>query len=420
MNNNKIVLPNGLRLIYERLPHLRSVTVGVWMGAGSRCETHFNNGISHFIEHMLFKGTAVRSAKDIAELVDSIGGHLDAFTSKECTCLFAKTLDSHIDVSMELLSDMFFNSTFHEDCMITEKNVILEEIGSYEDAPEELVHDLICEAAWGDSPLGYPILGSKKSLQKFNREVLVDYLATNYMPKDTVISVVGNFEEARLLDLVNKYFGTWNSAFVSPHSAPPSSFIPSIKIKRKKTEQEHICMGFNGLEYGHDDFYTLLAFNSILGGGISSRLFQKVREDKGLAYSIYSYLLPYRSEGLYAIYAGTNISNFDSVMDIIAGEITSLISAGVTEVELSRSKEQLKGNFILGMESTTNRMNSYAKSELLLGIRSTPEEVLGKIDSITMDGMNRVIKGTLGAGRVSFAGIGSMKPEVVANRWLKA
>lgn len=407
----RIVLENGLRIVCEKIPYVRSVSVGIWVGTGSRNENNNNNGISHFIEHMMFKGTETRNAKDIAESIDNIGGQLNAFTGKECTCFYTKTLDSHLEIAMDVLSDMFYNSKFADKDINTERKVILEEIGMYEDSPEELVHDILSETVWHGHPLGYPILGTNECLNAIDRNTIVSYISDFYTPQNSVISIAGNFDDETLMRLINKNFGSWNHKNRSTTEYGQTGFQTGMKIKEKDTEQVHICIGFEGIEHGKDSLYTLLAINNIFGGGMSSRLFQKVREEKGLVYSIYSYPSSYKNAGLFTIYAGMNPEHIDKVISIISDEVKLLVKEGITSDELQKSKEQLKGSYILGLESTSSRMNSIGKSELLLGYINTPEEVLGKIDSINMESVIEITENIFNLNKISFSAVGNIKQD---------
>lgn len=387
----KLTLENGVRVVSEKIPYVHSVSIGIWIGTGSRRESLKNNGISHFIEHMLFKGTEKRTAKQIAESIDNIGGQLNAFTGKECTCYYTKTLDTHVDVALDVLSDMLFNSLLAKKDITVEKKVIIEEIGMYEDTPEELVHDMLSEALWEGNPLGYPILGTRKCLKPMNGDMMQEYMNEYYTPGNTVIAVAGNYDEAELELLINKYFGQWKGQDSKVAVYDAVQFKPERRTKEKDTEQVHLCVGFNGIEHGSDDLYPLLAVNNIFGGGMSSRLFQKIREKRGLVYSIYSYPSAYKGAGLFTIYAGMNPEHLNEVTELISGEIKLLIKKGIQPDDLQKSKEQLKGNYILGLESTNSRMNSIGKAELMLGYINTPEEILKKIDNITLESIHSVI-----------------------------
>ncbi len=409
----KILLDNGLRLVYEKISYVRSVSVGIWVGTGSRSENTKNNGISHFIEHMLFKGTTNRSAKEIAECIDAIGGQINAFTGKECTCYYTKTLDTHLNISLDILSDMLFNSRFASNDIKVEKKVVVEEIGMYEDTPEELVHDIFSEMVWRGNSLGYPILGTQECIDRFNKKMINQYMEENYTPYNTVISVAGNFDEAQLIEDVKRYFGKWSCTREYSRNYQPAEYRIDKVIREKDTEQVHLCMGFEGIENGDDRVYSLLALNNIFGGGMSSRLFQKIREEKGLVYSIYSYPSTYKTAGLFMIYAGMNPEYLQTVIDLTKKEIDLLIKKGITKDELDKSKEQLKGNYILGLESTNSRMNSIGKAELMLGRINTPEEVLQKMDRITIDNIREVIGMVFKYEKLSISAVGNLKKEIV-------
>lgn len=406
----KFVLKNGLRLVYEKIPHVKSVSIGVWVGTGSRNEDSQNNGISHFIEHMLFKGTQNRTAKEIAESIDSLGGQLNAFTGKESTCFYARTLDSHLDTAVEVLADMVFNSKFSEKDIKLEKRVVLEEIGMYEDSPEDLVHDLLSSTIWQDNALGYPILGTHESVKNINRNSIVEYMSKNYVASNAVISVAGNFDTNHLINLVENYFGSWNSGS-NQVSYEKAKFLPNIKIKEKETEQVHLCLGLNALEHGDERLYASIVINNIFGGGMSSRLFQKIRENKGLVYSIYSYPTSYKEAGLFSIYAGMNPANLKEVLKLIINEINILCKKGLSNEEIAKSKEQLKGNYILGLESTSSRMNSIGKSELILGKIYTPEEILNRVDNVSKEMVDQVIEMVFNKKDISVSVVGNINKD---------
>lgn len=406
--HRKFTLTNGTRVVCERIPYVRSVSVGIWVRTGSRDESPENNGISHFVEHMLFKGTGNRTAAQIAECIDNIGGQINAFTGKECTCFYTRTLDEHIEIALDVLSDMFFNSMFDKKDIALEKKVILEEISMYEDSPEELVHDLLSETVWMGSSIGQPILGTKNSLKKLNRRMILDYVNDRYVQSNTVIAIAGNYDEGRLKTLLEEYFGSREPRDGKDQESRQAEFRPAIRVREKDTEQVHICIGFEGVKMGDDDIYALLAINNILGGGMSSRLYQKIREEKGLVYSIYSYPTTYTDTGIFTIYAGMKPENLKIVASLIEEEIVDLRKNGMTGTELERTKEQMKGNYILGLESTGSRMNSIGKSELLLGYIYTPDEVLEKISSITLDDIDRMIVRVFGNGRKGLSAVGNI------------
>ncbi|MDF2532306.1 MAG: peptidase domain protein, partial [Clostridia bacterium] len=297
-------MKNGIRIVTEEIPYVNSVSVGIWVKVGSRNETSNINGVSHFIEHMLFKGTQKRNAKEIANSIDKIGGQLNAFTAKESTCYYAKVLDSHFDIALDVLADMFMNSNFAKEEIEKEKGVIMEEINMYEDSPEDLVHDLFSQGVWSGNPLGMSILGTEESLNALSRERIFEYYQSNYIPENIVISVVGNIKHEVVVEKVEKQFGQLTSPAKKLTVIEKPSFDPIRITRNKETEQVHLCIGFEGVETDNESFYPLLTMNNIFGGAMSSRLFQNIREDKGLAYSVFSYPSSYQDCGLYSIYAG--------------------------------------------------------------------------------------------------------------------
>lgn len=414
----RTILDNGVRIVCERIPYVRSVSIGIWVGTGSRNENKADNGISHFIEHMLFKGTAKRSAREIAQSIDNIGGQINAFTGKECTCYYTKTLDSHMDIALEVLADMFFNSKFSKKDIDVERKVILEEIGMYQDSPEELVHDILSETVWEGDSLGYPILGTQECLNNIKRGNITNYIERNYLPANTVISVAGNYDENKLMDMITGLFKDWRPQKPEMPEIDKVSFKPNSKLKDKDIEQVHLCLGFEGVEHGNDNIYTILAINNIFGGGMSSRLFQKIREEKGLVYSIYSYPSSYRNTGLFTIYGGMNPEHVDMVMSLIVEEIRKLKKKGLSKDELEKSKEQLKGNYILGLESTSSRMNSIGKSELMLQRIYSPDEILKKIDGISMDSAVEMIERVFNLKKVGFSAVGNFKKNIDINEFI--
>lgn len=404
----KELLINGIRVVTEEIPYVNSVSIGIWVKVGSRYENAENNGISHFIEHMLFKGTKKRSAKEIANSIDKIGGQLNAFTSKECTCFYAKVLDTHFDIALDVLADMFFNSNFSEEDIDKERGVVIEEINMYEDSPEDLVHDLFSQAVWSGNPLGMSILGTEKSLENINREKILEYFNENYIPHNIVISVVGNIKHNETVEKIRKYFEKdINRGNGSLRLAIPS-FEPEYTLRNKVTEQVHLCMGFNGIDMKSEAFYPMLVLNNVFGGAMSSRLFQKIREDRGLAYSVFSYPSSFEDCGLFSIYAGAKPGNLKSVAELIMEEIREMKRAGITEEELYDSKEQLKGSYILGLESTSGRMISIGKSELLLGKIYSPAEILERIDKVDMNSVNSITRQIFNTDSMGAAVIGSM------------
>jgi predicted Zn-dependent peptidase len=387
---NKYTCPNGVRIVLEHIPTVRSVAIGVWIGTGSRNENQQNNGVSHFLEHMFFKGTKTRSAKDIAESFDSIGGQVNAFTSKEYTCYYAKVLDTHSQFALDVLADMFFNSTFVEEELIKERNVVLEEIKMYEDTPDDIVHDLLSRAVYEDHPLGYPILGTEETLNTFTGEKLNEYIHERYTPENVVISIAGNVSDAFIYE-VEKYFGSYSGG-----SSQSEEMIPvfhSNRISRKKeTEQAHLCIGFEGLKIGHEDIYSLIILNNVLGGSMSSRLFQEVREQRGLAYSVFSYHSAYQDSGIVTVYGGTGAKQLDLLFETIQETLGKLKQDGITEKELTNTKEQLKGSLMLSLESTNSRMSRNGKNELLLKRHRSLDEIIELIDLVSKPSVDEMAR----------------------------
>lgn len=377
---------NGVRIILENIPTVRSVAIGVWIGTGSRNEVQENNGISHFLEHMFFKGTKTRTAREIAESFDSIGGQVNAFTSKEYTCYYAKVLDNHANFALDVLADMFFHSTFVTEELNKEKNVVYEEIKMYEDTPDDIVHDLLSKAIYGDHPLGYPILGTEERLATFTDQTLKEYMHNTYTPENVVISIAGNITESFIAD-VEKYFGSYEGG-KQEHVQSKPIFHTNYISRKKETEQAHLCIGFEGLQVGHKDVYSLIVLNNVLGGSMSSRLFQEVREQKGLAYSVFSYHSAFQDSGIVTIYGGTGAKQVDVLFDTIQETLEKLKADGITAKELNNSKEQLKGSLMLSLESTNSRMSRNGKNELLLKRHRTLDEIVEQIDEVTIDGVN--------------------------------
>lgn len=377
----KYTCQNGVRVVLENIPTVRSVAIGVWIGTGSRDENLKNNGISHFLEHMFFKGTETRSAREIAESFDSIGGQVNAFTSKEYTCYYAKVLDTHAHFALEVLADMFFNSTFVDEELNKEKNVVYEEIKMYEDTPDDIVHDLLSKAIYENHPLGYPILGTEETLATFNGETLKQYVHDMYTPENVVISIAGNISES-FINEVDQFFGAYKGG--SHLKAEQKHEFHSNRISRKKeTEQAHLCIGYEGLPVGHEDMYNLIVLNNILGGSMSSRLFQDVREQKGLAYSVFSYHSAFQDSGIVTLYGGTGAKQLDVLFDTMQETLSKLKQEGITEKELNNSKEQLKGSLMLSLESTNSRMSRNGKNELLLRRHRSLDEIVEQIDTVS-------------------------------------
>lgn len=401
----KVVLPNGVRVITEEIEHVRSAAIGLWVGAGSRDERQGYEGISHFIEHMFFKGTEKRSARELAESLESVGGQLNAFTTKEYTCFYAKVLDEDLNLAIDVLSDMFFNSLFDPKEIEKEKKVVIEEIKMYEDSPDELIHDLFSEFVWNDHSLGKPILGTEKSIRSLSREKVLDYLGHHYAPDNLVIAVAGNIKHEDVVAKLAERYGSFKRGGKRLLEGTPQGQAVERFIT-KDTEQAHLILGVPGLGQDDPDIYPMHVFNNVLGGGLSSRLFQEIREQRGLAYSVYSYHSTYVDTGLFAIYAGTSPANTQEVVECVLAEIKDLKEKGITETELARTKAQIKGNLYLGLESVSSRMSRLGKTELTYNRVLTPEEVVEKLEKVTLEDVKRVIRRLWEQDRISLAMIG--------------
>jgi predicted Zn-dependent peptidase len=404
------LLDNGIRVVTESIPHVRSVSLGIWINVGARDESKNESGISHFIEHMLFKGTKKRSAKDIAIEMDSMGGELNAFTSKEGTTYYVKVLDEHLPKAVGLLADIFHNSVLDPKEIDRERKVIVEEIKMVEDTPDDLVHELLYETVWRGNPLGQPVLGTRKTVTGITRDSLLGYMERHYLPSETVITAAGKFDMTRLMDMLEKHFGRRKSPGAKS-DGKRTSFMPALKLKKRKLEQVHICMGAKGLPYGHEDRFGLYALNTLLGSSMSSRLFQEIREKRGLAYSVYSYITSLKDTGLVVVYAGVSPQKATSAIRLIAKEIRKLKKHGVGKDELSRVKEQLKGNMVLSLENTYNRMSQLAKQEIYLGRHYTIDEVLAQIEAVNIDQVERLAAGIFQKGGTALTALGPIEKD---------
>ncbi len=393
---DQITLPNGLRIVGERLGYVRSCTVGCWVGVGSMNERPAENGLSHFIEHMVFKGTQTRSARDIAQEMDDVGGQLNAFTSKDCTCYYAKVIDEDLPLAVDLLADLVLRPRFEEDELGKERGVVLEEIAMVEDTPEDLVNDVLSEAQFAGS-LKYPILGTNKRIRAYQREDLLAYWRKHYHPGNMVLAIAGHYDWDALVALVTRYFDHFPSEGAKPDTLSKQKLLSGRKARAKKTEQLQISIGYPGVGLGSDDLFPLSVFNNAIGGGMSSRLFQRIREELGMAYSVYTFPTSYPGLGTFTIYAGTSPENGETVLREIRKELDKALHDGFSEREFISAKAQLKGGFVLGLESSSGRMQSIGRSMLLLNRLRTPEETLKKIDTVTLADVHRVAGEVLSA-----------------------
>jgi predicted Zn-dependent peptidase len=381
----KQVLPNGLVVITETMPHVRSVSVGIWVRNGSRRELPGQNGLAHFIEHMVFKGTQRRSAEAIAREMDSVGGMLDAFTSKEQICFNAKVLDEHLPIALDVLADLVLRPKFDADDVKKERQVVLEEIKMDLDNPEYLLHDLFTRGFWPEHPLGRPILGTPETVRKFSREALQARFREWFTPNHLVVTAAGNVTHERLLELVQRDFSALPSnGALENHTAPRTRAAIQLETKRD-LEQVHLCIGVPSFPLAHERRFGLSVLNNLLGGGMSSRLFQNIREKQGLAYAVFSEITPYSDAGMFTVYAGTAKETIGKVVDLTVAEFRAMKESPVTEEELLRAKNHLKGSLMLSLESTSSRMSNLARQELYFGHFFSLDEILASIDAVTRD-----------------------------------
>ncbi len=401
-------LNNGVRVISEEMSHVRSVSLGVWIRTGSRRETSEENGISHFIEHMLFKGTKNRSAEEIARSVDSIGGGLDAFTAKEMVSYNTKVLDEHLPIAFDVLADMVRNPLFREEDIEKEKGVILEELKMEVDNPEYLLHDIFSSNFWKDHPLGKPIIGSKDTIRSFDRGMIDAYFQRYYSPSNILITAAGNLNHAHLVDLAREHF---EDLRVNGTLAPEVAPVPHARLvfrDKKSLEQTHLYMGVPAYPFPHELRFACYTLNTILGGGMSSRLFQNIREKQGLAYAVYSELSMYRDTGCMAIYAGTAVETAAKVIDSIVKEFRELKDNLVPAEELRRAKDNLKGSFMLGLESTSSRMGNLARQDLYFQRFFTLDEMLESIEAVNAEQVREIAREFFNPKNITLAVLGNL------------
>ena len=402
----KITLQNGLRIVFEIIPYVRSVSLGVWVGTGSRFEPPAAAGASHFIEHMVFKGTLSRTAAQLAAEMDEIGGQVNAFTTKECTCFYGRVLDTHLGKLTDILCDMLTNSRFDDGDVTSERGVIFEEIDMYEDAPEDLVTERLFSAVFKGSPLGKPILGNKPALSKMDGAFLRAYMAAHYNPENIVVALSGNFSDGDiglLKDRFSRFTGGGKNSF------KPAAFTPAFLVKKKPIEQNHLCLGFPGMARGDERRFPLQLMSSILGGGMSSRLFQSVREKNGLCYTVYSFSSLYQDTGIFGIYTALSRETEQAAISLILDELRRLVDNGVTLEELSRAREQTKANILMSLESTGARMNLLGKGELSLGKILSPEETAAAYDAVTPEDILSLAREMFTQENLSFSAVGRVQ-----------
>src|SRR3954470_18510059 len=409
------VLDTGLRLITETMPHVRSVSIGVWLTRGSRHERAPQSGIAHFVEHMLFKGTATRSAEDIAQEIDSIGGQLDAFTAKEYASYYVKVLDEHLPNAVDLLSDIVMRPRFEQDDLDKEKKVILEEIKMVEDTPDDLVHELFTQHFWEGHSLGRPILGSRETVESFTTEILREYFSGAYVAPNLIVSAAGNIAHAQVRDLVSSAFAALPSAPAAYDDSVPR-VVPQVLIRSKELEQSHVCLGTNSYPQNHPDRYVSYIMNTVLGGSMSSRLFQNVREKRGLAYAVFSGLSAYRDAGNITIYAGCANEAVPEVVDLCVEELRGMKQAPVPTPELRRAKDHLKGSLMLSLENTASRMSHLARQEIYFERHFGLDETLAGVERVSAEDVQRVAGELFANGSLAATVVGPSPREMTREK----
>lgn len=400
---HKTTLENGIRVVTETIPHVRSVSIGVWANVGSRDEPSTQNGISHFLEHMVFKGTRNRSIREIAQSLESLGGYLNAFTTKEQTCFYARVLDSHVPEAMDVLADLILNATFKKEELEKEKLVVIEELKNAEDDPEDIIHDYFEKSLFPEHSLGFPIIGTEDNVRRFRRRDLQDHIAMHYRPDRMVVAAAGNVNHERLVRLVGKHFRRVRSNEAAPQRLPGPLTLekPSLTEHPRPISQAHVCMGTVAYSIRHKNRYPLLVTNALLGEGMSSRLYQSIREKHGFAYSVYSFISLLSDTGVFATYVGTDKANIQSCIDLVHQEFHKLKTRRVTREELKRTKSQIKGTLMLGLENTSGRMIRLGSTELYFERFMSLDSILRKIDTVTPDDIHAVANDVFDESRFS-------------------
>jgi predicted Zn-dependent peptidase len=413
----KSVLPNGIRVVTEAMPQVRTASLGLWVGTGSRYEPASVHGISHFLEHLFFKGTQSRSALAIAQAVDALGGQMNAFTDKEHTCFYVKVLADHLPPIVDLMADMLLNSALDPEAIERERQVITEEIKAYEDSPDEVAQDLIAQTIWDGHPLGRSVIGTRKAVARLGREEFVRYIERRYRPDNIVVSLAGDIRHEAVVELIAQHFGGWDGRTTAQPTEIPS-VVPAVALRTKEIEQVHLCLATPGMAQDDEDRYVLAVLDGVLGGGMSSRLFQEIREARGLVYTIASYSSSHREGGLFVIYAAMSPENAPEVMRLIVEEIARL-AGSLDEAELRRAKESLKGGIMLSLESTGSRMFKLARSELYYGRQFELDEILGRVEAVTMAEVARVASRTFTADQMAMAAIGPFGTQAASRAQLE-
>ncbi len=404
----KAVLDNGLTVLTERMPNLRSISLGIWLKKGSRHEIEQENGISHFIEHLLFKGTRRRTGQEIARAIDSIGGQIDAFTAKEYTCFYGKVLDEHLGIVLDLLSDIVLNPRFDPEDIEKERKVIFEEIRMVEDTPDERVYDLFSETFWRGHPLGRPIQGTLESVGGLTPQHLLNFFGSSYQPGRMLISVAGNLEHQAATDKIRKAFESLQNGTPDPPTRPPQEVADLALQDKDSLEQVHLCLGVKAFPHKSEDRFTGYVLNTLLGGTMSSRLFQIIREEKGLAYSVYSSVSSYLDTGYLLVYAATGHDQTRQVIDLVLKEFRRLKNETVSGQEIRDAKDHLKGSLMLSLESTSSRMSNLAKQDIYFGHQFTMEDLLKGIESVSAEDLQALANRLFNSSGCTLAALGKL------------
>jgi predicted Zn-dependent peptidase len=416
----KQILDNGIRVVTEEIPHLRSVAIGFWVKTGSRNESLPQNGISHFIEHLLFKGTERYSAVEIAQLIDSVGGYMDASTSQEYTCFYARVLDEQLAPAIELLTELMLHPKFDPQELEVERRVILEEIKATEDTPDDYIHVLLANTIWPDHPLGRSIIGTAKSVAGFSRAQIIDFYHQHYQPANIVVTAAGNIKHERLIELLEHWHFPTSQISANVNHQPIPHFNRQAVGYNKNLEQVHLCVGTRGLPQNHQNYFGVELLNIILGGGNSSRLFQQIREQRGLAYSVYSYFTSFHDTGMGVIYAATSRESYLEVIDLILQQLRCLKEIEIPPDELERSKNHLKGQLMLGLESTFNRMGALAKHEIYFGRQFSLDETLAGINRVSTQDLQQLAAELFDRQYLALIALGNVNAEQLSSNFLRA
>jgi predicted Zn-dependent peptidase len=403
----KIELDNGMTLVCERMENVRSVAIGIWVNAGARHERPVKNGISHFLEHMFFKGTGKRTVQEIARDIDSLGGELNAFTSKENTAFYVRVMDECAEQGLELLADIFLNARFPDDEVQREKGVVCEEIRMVLDTPDDYIHDLFNLDVWGNEGLGQPVLGNEETVKSIERQDLLDYIENSYSVDRTVVSCAGNFDMDKLSKLLGNTLGRVSRPDIH-EAGVKAEFRPHVSVYQKDLAETHICLGVSGIPQSSNERYTALLLNTVVGGGVSSRLFQEIREKRGLAYSVYSFLSSYSDNGAWGVYAGTGKENANQVIETAAKELAG-ISETLGSDELERAKRQVKASIMLALESSSRRMQNLANQQIYYGMFYSPQEIIMEIESVTLSDARDLARRLVSSGGTALTVLGPLE-----------